>query len=74
MADCRASEEVWQSLDEDERYPLVKLGNGKAASHNLAALAEFLNGDASAQGGVKSRASMGSFYLLKRKRGYGNDI
>jgi hypothetical protein len=37
------AEEVWQSLDEDERYALLKLGNGKTASHNLPmALAEFL--------------------------------
>jgi hypothetical protein len=35
--------EAWQSLDEDERYALLKLGNGKTASHNLpVALAEFL--------------------------------
>jgi hypothetical protein len=37
------AEEVWQSLDEDERYALLKLGNGKTVSHNLPkALAEFL--------------------------------
>jgi hypothetical protein len=37
------SEQVWQSLDEDERYALMKLGNQKAVSHNLQlALAELI--------------------------------
>jgi len=37
------SEQVWRSLDQDERYVLMKLGNEKTASHNLsAALAEFI--------------------------------
>jgi hypothetical protein len=37
-------DEVWRSLDEDERYALLKLGNGKMVSHNLPkALAEFLS-------------------------------
>jgi hypothetical protein len=37
------SEDIWQNLDDDERYALTKLGNGKTPSHNLQmALAEFV--------------------------------
>jgi hypothetical protein len=30
------TDQVWQSLDEDERYAPMKLGNEKGISHNLA--------------------------------------
>jgi hypothetical protein len=37
---------AWDSLDEDQRYALVKLGGGAKVSHQLkAALAEFLKRD-----------------------------
>ena len=38
------TDQVWQRLDEDERYALMKLGNEKTVSHNLpSALAELVN-------------------------------
>jgi len=37
------SAQVWRNLDDDERYALMKLGDGEAASHNFrSALAEFI--------------------------------
>jgi hypothetical protein len=36
---------LWERLDEDQRYALMKLGGGRKRSHDLAAaLAEFLGG------------------------------
>ncbi|MGC1676898.1 MAG: nitrate reductase associated protein [Candidatus Binataceae bacterium] len=37
------TQSAWSTLDDDERYALVKLGGGETAKHNLhAALLEFL--------------------------------
>ncbi len=42
-AGLKLDQAVWERLDADERYALVKLGAGAAPGHNLAAaLAEFL--------------------------------
>jgi hypothetical protein len=52
--------EAWAGLDDDQRYVLIKLGDGKKPSHNLEpALREFLSKDSQQQPSSQPKIALG---------------
>jgi hypothetical protein len=51
--------EAWAALDDDQRYALIKLGDGARPSHNLEpALREFFGNDSQQESSSQSRMSL----------------